>query len=276
MSENSPEPEYNARKPYSLCNEDEQKQVLLDLYEKDCLSMGAIAKLWGTNESRVRSLILKFEIPIRDRGTARKKAFESGRLQVYKNSQSPEAREKISKAAAERWNANPDTKAEYSERMTEYWKQNQDKVSRRTKAGMEAIRKTSTEGSKMEAFLAEQLKALGHKVMTHSRHRIMDKSLHLDLLLPSINVAIEVDGICHAKAIFGQKKLVQSTLADGRKNGLLMGSGLHVIRIRYTKKFTDYSAKEVLAKLLETLTKLKSSTSPQYVILEEKQWQVSE
>ena len=72
--------------------------------------------------------------------------------------------------------------------------------------------------------------------------------MRADLLIPKLNVVIEVHGAQHEVALFGEKNLLNQQRRDNVKNEYLQSHGLRLIEV---KLGTIYPNKE----LLETLGK---------------------
>jgi len=86
---------------------------------------------------------------------------------------------------------------------------------------------------------------------------LMQEDLEIDIYLPEISVAIEVDGITHDESIYGEEHLAKRRFADSKKNGLLMMNGVTVIRIpNKVKKVSQYFLNETWGKLETELKRL--------------------
>jgi very-short-patch-repair endonuclease len=64
-------------------------------------------------------------------------------------------------------------------------------------------------------------------------------------MIPSINVAIEIDGPSHFLPVWGDNALQRNQKYDKKKEGLMIGKGLTLIRIQQNKDFSK--ARAVLA-----------------------------
>ena len=102
------------------------------------------------------------------------------------------------------------------------------------KAGR-ALRKACIEGSKAEKFLKIKLEENGYEVDMHKKGLIEGK-FEIDLLLPALKTIIEIDGPQHFLPIFGEERLANVVKMDGIKNGLLLGRGFCIVRIKYLCK----------------------------------------
>ena len=117
----------------------------------------------------------------------------------------------------------------------------------------EAIRVASQEGSKLEKFVENILTESGLVVEYHRKGLTpSEPDLEVDLFLPHLSLAIEIDGPGHWLPIYGQESLDRNMLADFRKDSSLIYCGCYVLRIR-CKDNSDslYSMNEVASKVLE-------------------------
>lgn len=76
----------------------------------------------------------------------------------------------------------------------------------------------------------------GYEAVHHGEFVIENEQMHIDILIPNMKVAIEVDGPSHSQPIWGDEKLAKTQLADKAKNGLLMKAGYKVLRIQHLAK----------------------------------------
>ena len=54
--------------------------------------------------------------------------------------------------------------------------------------------------------------------------------------MPALKTIIEIDGPQHFLPIFGEERLANVVKMDGIKNGLLLGRGFVIVRIKYLCK----------------------------------------
>ena len=73
--------------------------------------------------------------------------------------------------------------------------------------------------------------------------------MQIDLFLPTLNIAIEVDGPSHFKPVWGQENLKRNKGYDNKKTGLILGKGLVLIRIKQTKDFSKARAQTIYSTL---------------------------
>lgn len=221
-------------------------------------SIGQIAKEVKVGPSVIRRHLIYFAIPIRSASEAQALAESSGRRknptkgrkrrqdeianlargvsQAYHN-QSPEAKE----ARANQ------LRAQY-ENMTDEQK---DKF--RTK-GAAAVRDAAKSGSKMDIYVAEQLRRKGYHVEQHKQFIIENEKMHIDVFLPEINVGIEIDGPTHLRPVYkfgaeAQADFTHQQERDRRKNAQFIQSGLRIIRLG-VERATSIPQREVYFELV--------------------------
>ena len=101
---------------------------------------------------------------------------------------------------------------------------------------LESVRQASKLGSKTERHLNNGLSKLGYKVEFHKTDLVFGNTLEVDLFLPEVKTAIEIDGPGHFLPIWGPEKLIKQQIADTAKQGILINSGYVIIRIRQIDK----------------------------------------
>jgi very-short-patch-repair endonuclease len=154
------------------------------------------------------------------------------------------------------WEAMPEEERQKrSEMAKRQWEKmsDEDRANLR-KAAAEAVRRAAKEGSKMEKFLLEGLTKSGREVIFHKVGLIANQNLEIDLFLPESKVAIEVDGPSHFFPIWGEENLQKVIKSDAQKSGLLLQSGLVVLRIKHvTKNFSAKRRRDLLTKVINVL-----------------------
>ena len=86
-------------------------------------------------------------------------------------------------------------------------------------------------------FILDSLLQDGYKVDFHKEQSLLNTKLQIDLFLPSMNTAIEIDGPSHFLPVWGEDALAKNISYDQKKQGLILGKGLALIRIKQTKDF---------------------------------------
>lgn len=221
-----------------------------------------IAEELNTYPNKIRRILKSLGEPIRNKSDAQKAALESGRHShpTKGTKRNKATKEKISESVYNYWqNMSDDERERRAELAKEQW----DKMSEAEKARLreeaaKAIRVASKEGSKLEKFLRDSLTEAGFPVIFHKTGLIPSDSLEIDLFIPTLNVAIEVDGPAHFLPIWGQDRLKKHLTADAKKAGLLLGHGYILIRIKHTRtNISEKYKRDVLSKLLTALNKIK-------------------
>jgi len=90
----------------------------------------------------------------------------------------------------------------------------------------------------------------GIKVEFHKEHLLLNENLHIDLFLPEINVAIEVDGPSHFEPIWGEEALERTQKSDRQKNGLILNSGFVLIRVKQKKTISEKYKRDLSTSLI--------------------------
>jgi very-short-patch-repair endonuclease len=255
---------------YSKLSETEQKDVIEKLYVKDKLSFAAIAKKLNTYSNKIRRDAGKFKIPIRDKSQAQSNALKQG---VHKHptkgkKRTQEEKSKIGLGIHESWkNLTESELKNRKKKAKESW----DKLSDNKKANilnsaLAAVRESSKTGSKLEKFLLESLLEQGYKVEFHKEQILSNTKLQIDIYLPELTTAIEVDGPSHFEPVWGQDTLARNQQYDKKKTGLIIGKGMKLIRIQQKKDFTPTRAKLIFDQLDQLLQNLGTTKDKTFTI----------
>ena len=122
-----------------------------------------------------------------------------------------------------------------------------------------AVREAGKTGSKLEKFLFNKLLSDGWIVEFHKEQSILNTKLQIDLFVPKLNVAIEIDGPSHFEPVWGDDTLKRNKKYDDKKTGLIIGKGLFLIRIKQTKDFSRARGLVIFNKLLELLRDIQNN-----------------
>lgn len=101
---------------------------------------------------------------------------------------------------------------------------------------MDAVRYASKNGSKTERHLYHGLMKLGYSVELHKTGLVPGSNLEVDLFIPELKTAIEVDGCGHFLPIWGEEKLQKQRSSDTIKQGIMLSHGYVLLRIRQIDK----------------------------------------
>lgn len=121
-----------------------------------------------------------------------------------------------------------------------------------------AHKTTGTRRSKLEVWLEQQLTILYPTLVVkfNSRDTI---NAELDIYIPSMKLAFELNGIFHYEPIYGVEKLKSTTTNDARKFQACLehGIALCIIDSSRQKRFTEQSSKQYLDIIIQIIdTKL--------------------
>lgn len=202
----------------------------------------------------VRRTLQKHGVVLRDKSSAQENSLKSGRSKhPTKGRRRTNAEKiKISEKVSDVWKNLTDEELIYRRKISkDKWdSMTTDEREALRSASAKAIREAAETGSKIEKFLLFKLRNLGYRVEFHSKNLLSTQRLQVDLFLPDLSTAIEVDGPSHFEPVWGEEALFKTQLADQEKNGLLMGRGYAVIRIRTRAKNVSIIYQE---RLLEKL-----------------------
>ena len=126
------------------------------------------------------------------------------------------------------------------------------------KKGAQAINKASRNGSKVEQMIFEFLNDLGLVVDKHKEYSLKNDKFHIDLYVPKYKLAIEIDGPMHFKPVFGEEKLIKRQAADLSKNGLILGSGMVLLRVKLCKRESQRYYRYIISEVAKVIDKLKN------------------
>jgi very-short-patch-repair endonuclease len=230
------------------------KEFLISEYSVKNRSFADIANQLGTYTNKVVRAARKHGIDIRDRSQAQKAALKNGRHKhpTKGKKRSQEVKEKISNTVYDFWeNIDEQNREKRAIKAKENWdKMPEEKKVEFQRLSSQAIRKASKEGSKLEKFLFGFLTEKGYRVEYHKEHLLLNEKLHIDLFLPESSIAIEIDGPSHFEPIWGQEALERTQKSDRQKSGLILNSGLVLVRIKNTKGISERFKRDIKSKLL--------------------------
>jgi very-short-patch-repair endonuclease len=234
------------------------REYLVHEYLQKERSTYDIAVECKTYPNRIRRLLKKYHIPLRDKSEAQVAALQSGRHKhPTKGNKRPEdIRIKISEGVARAWSRlDPIEKQKRINTAKEQWEMMTDAQRERfRKLAAEAVRKAAEEGSALEKFFLVELIRHGYSPDFHRTHIVSNERLHIDLFLSELKVAIEVDGPAHFFPIWGEDNLAKHLTTDSEKTGLILAQGYVLIRIKnLLKNISKIQYRKVLTKLLDTL-----------------------
>ena len=250
---------------YNKLSEIQKKQTIKDLYIKQNLSLGDIAEKLNTYPNKIRRDAKKFEIPLRDKSTAQKNALKTGKHKhpTKGTKRTDDTIKKIGLGVMQNWADM--TKSEKKRRIVlakQQWDNlSDDQRELMQKKAIEAVRKSSKEGSKLEKFILTGLLEKGFKVDFHKEQLLSNTKLQIDIFLPEHNIAIEVDGPSHFEPVWGEDALKKNKTYDSKKTGLLLGKGISLIRITQRHDFSKSRASIILDATINTIKNIDSTNN---------------
>ena len=227
----------------------------------DGISTNELAKEYSTYPGKISKILKKNGVVLRSRSEAQSVALSSGTAKhpTAGKKLSEETKNAISEARAEAWSKmSKEDKDNFRQQAKKNWDALSEAVKddMRSKAGT-ALREASKNGSKIEKYLQEKLIKAGYKVNIHRKN--IGGEYEVDLYLEELKIAIEIDGPQHFLPIFGEEKLQKTLLQDEIKNGLLLGKGIHVVRIKYDSTTgSDKYNRDIWNKLVDTVQQIES------------------
>lgn len=248
---------------YESLTDDEKKHLIIKMYEQENKSFGDIAEELNTYPNKIRRDAKKYSIAIRNKSQAQKNALQTGKHKHPTQGQqrSTITKNKIGKSVLESWENMTDTEIEERKlKARNNWNnlsEDQKKLMQQ-KANI-AVRETSKVGSKLEKFILDRLIYDGYKINFHQEQVLANTKLQIDLFIPTMNVAIEIDGPSHFLPVWGEDVLQRNISYDQKKEGLILGKGLVLIRIKQQKDFSKTRAELIYDKLQNILRDIQTN-----------------
>jgi len=250
---------------YDHLNEREKIEAIKQRYLEESQSFQKIANDMGTYANKILRDAKKFNIPIRNKSEAQKNALEKG---VHKHptkgkTRTEEEKNRIGIGVMNNWaNADENTINQKKQNAKTLWEQKTDeeKQNMLSKANA-AVRESSKTGSKMEHYVLNFLIKQNLKVEFHKEQILANTRLQIDLFLPTMNIAIEIDGPSHFSPVWGEEVLQRNQDYDKKKSGLIVGKGYRLIRIKQTKDFSKSRALVICKQLQDILENINQHTS---------------
>jgi very-short-patch-repair endonuclease len=243
------------------------KEYIILQYTDKKKSTYEIAQDLKTYPNKIRRALNTLGVPLRDKSSAQTVAIESGRHEHPTRGKKRTESEKvaISNGMATYWdNMEEDERDRRAAMSKKQWDEmsDEDKANLRRLAA-EAVRKTSKEGSKIEKFIYKGLTEAGYDTIFHKRGLIPNEKLEIDLFVPSINTAIEIDGPAHFLPIWGEASLQRNIRSDAQKAGLLITRGFVILRVKnIIRNLSQKNMRDTLAAILVELEKIKENFPP--------------
>jgi very-short-patch-repair endonuclease len=247
---------------YNDLSEKQKKDLLYQEYQDNQNSFRDIADKYDTYANKIRRDAIKFKISIRDKSEAQKNALSSGKIAhpTKGKPRSQDVKDKIGDGVMEAWETlDSKTKKKRQEKARQNWENLPEDVKKEIlQQANSAVRHASKHGSKLEDFLLKQLLGDGYKVDFHKEQSLLNTKLQIDLFLPTLNIAIEVDGPSHFEPVWGDEALKRNKGYDNKKTGLILGKGLVLIRVKQKKDFSKARARVLYNTLHKAIEAVKN------------------
>ncbi len=250
---------------------DEQKQkVINEMYIEQKQSFAEIAKQYNTYANRIRRDAARWNIKIRNKSDAQKNAISTGKHKHPTKGQtrSESVKQKIGHSVLKSWENLSDQDLESRKLSAKNrWesKSEDDKQNMLHMANM-AVRASSKTGSKLEKFILSRLIQDGYRVDFHKEQVLSNTKLQIDLFLPTINTAIEIDGPSHFLPVWGDDTLKRNKTYDKKKHGLILGKGWKLIRVKQNKDFSKSRAELIYQELKSVLDNITTDQKTSFTI----------
>lgn len=215
-------------------NEEEVRR----LYLEEGLSMRGVAKKIGAPLATLSRFMKKCGITARDKAQAQKNFLKDHDHQMKGRKHSDATKKKISHSLGDFWDSLDDDEREaFRRKIGSAWQRKWAGMSEQErKLMMEGLsnkaKAAQGKGSRLERYIAEELRKRGYLVEERSIHYTAGKNFEVDLALPNELIALEVDGPTHFLPIYGDEHLEKQKQRDARKDDMINAVGYSVLRIR--------------------------------------------
>lgn len=247
---------------YDKLSDQQKKDLIIKEYENNQNSFRDIADKYKTYANKIRRDAIKFKINIRDKSEAQKNALKTGKTKhPTQGKQRPsDVKAKIGVGVMNAWDSIDDaTLKQRQDKARENWQNLDDDIKENIlKKANSAVREASKKGSKLELFILNNLLQDGYRVDFHKEQTLSSTKLQIDLFLPTLNIAIEVDGLSHFEPVWGEDTLKRNKGYDNKKTGLILGKGLVLIRVKQIKDFSKTRAEVIYKELKDIITNIEN------------------
>lgn len=225
------------------------ENTVIEMYDKG-KSTYDIAKELKTYPNKIRRILMKHGVELKNKSEAQKNALKHGKstLPTEGRKRSEAEKVKISSGLKKMWqDMSEETYNEYVERARDRWHTMDANEKRKmSEAAIKAIQIAGKEGSKLEKFLFAELTKGGHVVEFHKKNLIANRNLEIDMYVPAFKAIIEIDGPSHFFPIWGEEKLRKQIKADSEKTGLILSKGFVIIRVKSLSSKVSLASKAKL------------------------------
>jgi very-short-patch-repair endonuclease len=258
---------------YDQYDDTEKRKILNKLYIEEKKSFQDIAKIYNTYSNKIRRDAKKLHIKIRNKSDAQKNAINTGKHKhpTKGKQRTQEIKNKIGLSLISSWDSlSEQEKNNRKQKAKDLWDNlSEDEKNQRLKMANNAVREASKVGSKLEHYILNHLIKNGYKVDFHKEQILSNTKLQLDLFVPSLNIAIEVDGPSHFLPVWGEDSLKKNIKYDNKKSGLIIGKGLKLIRIKQKHDFSNARASVVVNNIIAILSNTKLFNNSSIIEIED-------
>jgi very-short-patch-repair endonuclease len=245
---------------YFSVGDEEKKKILDELYNEKLWSWPMIAEHLGTYTNRICRDAKRLGVATRTKAESQRVALETNRIKhpTKGTKRTTDEKTRIGKKAALRWANMSDAEREKMCQMSrDKWaNMTEEEKAAFQAASVKAIQEASKEGSKIEKFVHKGLIRAGYEVHYHKERFVKNERLEVDIFVPQLGVAIEMDGPSHWSPIWGEEAYERVQRSDNQKTGLLIGGGYTLIRVEQRKRLSLTYQNEILSSLLNVLKKI--------------------
>lgn len=250
---------------YDDLSNEAKLNVLNNLYCEQNLSFRDIATQYNTYANKVLRDAKKFGIKIKNKSEAQKNALQSGKHKhpTKGRQRTDSEKQNIGMSVMKSWDNMDQKQLQQKKIMSKnLWdKKTEDEKANMLQKANTAVRKSSKTGSKLEHFVLQFLINEGFKTEFHKEQILSNTKLQIDIFLPTMNIAIEIDGPSHFSPVWGEEVLQKNIAYDKKKTGLLIGKGYKLIRIKQTKDFSKSRANMICSKLLQSIATINQNNT---------------
>jgi very-short-patch-repair endonuclease len=244
-------------------------EVVLHEYDNKGRSFRDIAKEYNTYPNKIKRMYVRAGGIPRDKSVAQIQALKSGRAThpTEGRERTEEERERISESVAAEWaNADESVRSARSEASKKQWaKMTHAEKQNLLKKARDAARLAATEGSRLENAIANALVEEGYIVQQQYDELLENPRLRIDIFLPEISTAVEIDGPSHFEPIWGEESFQKNLQADAEKTGLLIAHGIGIVRVKNTSRHLSLKKeRDGIRQVLEKVEKMKTARPKRY------------
>lgn len=212
---------------------------VVKLYLVEEWSLRDIAKIYNTNANKIRRILSKEGVTMRDHSAAQKLHLKNGGPHPTKGKhRTDEEKMAISKSSKNTWSEKSDEeKEELLKAMQEGLKKSKKGDNSIKKKAEKKMLETRLKGSQLEKYVYERLKKDGFRASYHTEYVMGNDLMEYDIFVSmDKKIAIEIDGPTHLRPLFGEERFKNQIESDQKKDRLTITKKTHMLRV-----FADYT-----------------------------------